>query len=112
MRQATRAIQGGVDIVLQALGVNTDVDDYTLQAQMQSLGIFIQSYDNEPNVAPQLQGLYIFQMGYKSLVDIKPTPREIAFIGNPFVNSVGEINVAIHWFAKDVMDVIKGGRVN
>jgi len=108
MRQATLAIQTAIDTVLKAMGVDTDSSDDVLHAHMIQLGIFIKSYDNKPDVAPQIQGFYIFQMRFLDQTATAKEPVAIAFVGNPYVDSVGQINVQIHWFDKDVMDIVKG----
>ena len=111
-RLAATAIAAGIDTVLEALGVNTRVDsDDKLQAQMMSLGVFIKEYTNQPDVAPQIQGYYVFQARFKTPLDTVKDIIPIAFIGNPQVNSTGEIAVEIHWLDKLTMDVVKAGQL-
>ena len=110
-RQAAMAIATGIDTVLEALGVDTTLDDNKLQAQMMNLGIFIKSYDNLPDVASQIQGFYVFQMRYQKLSDITREPVAIAFIGNPHVDSTGQVNVMIQWFDRNTMDIVQGPKL-
>jgi len=107
-RAGAAAIQAGIDTVLKALGVDVDSSDEKLLAQMMSLDIFVKSYDNQPDVAPQIQGFYIFQLRYPNSLSTQKEPVAVAFIGNPNVDSSGQINVQIHWFDKMTMDIVKG----
>ena len=110
-RQATIAIDAGISMVLKAMGVDTEVDDDKIQAQMMSLGIFIKEYSNQPDVAPQIQGFYIFQMRFASVMSTIKEPVPIAFVGNPGVDSTGQICVQVQWFDKTTMEIVKGPKL-
>ena len=112
--RAGQAVEMALKQVIHALGVETEgKTDIQIQEGMMNEGIFIQSYDNLPDVAPQIQGLYIFQWRWPidRPLQQKQDPVAIAFIGNPNVNSTGEIEVAIQWFDKQTMDIVKAGLV-
>lgn len=105
--QGTKCITDAIDLVLTALGVDTNLDDEAHVEQMGELGIIVKSYVNQPNVAPQIQGFYIFQLKPfppTALTDLYP----IAFVGDVKVNSIGEMGCEIYWFDKDTLTIVTG----
>jgi len=102
-QKAVAILEAACDMVLKSLGVNYNLGDNTVAAQMDFLGIIMT--ENTEESTPQLNGFYFFK-NVKKNIENGDNPIPWAWVGAAKTNHLGECSCEVHWFQKGRMDEV------
>lgn len=102
IQQAVAILEAAVDKVISSLGVDTSKEPEVITMQMDSLGIFINSIEDE--TMPKAMGIYVSITSGKDIIPY-------AFVGNARLDSGGRCYCDILFFMSNKLDETGGIKI-
>jgi hypothetical protein len=101
-QKAVQILESALESVLKSLGVNVEADEETIALQLDNMGIYVNSVDDER--MPKAMGIYVSVTVGKDIIPY-------AWVGDARLNSDGRCFCDVMWFTKNKMDETGGVRL-